>query len=102
MNASRSTDSPRFTFSTPQTATLPPHIAAYGDRLNDLLSFQQIEADPAFNIPTPTAYAWARENRHGFGDLVIKIGRNSRVRRLDLRSEEHTSELQSPLNLVCR
>lgn len=68
----------------PQADLLPPHIAAYGDRLNDLLSFQQIEAEPAFQIPATTAYAWARENRHGFGNLVIKIGRNSRIRRLDL------------------
>lgn len=67
-----------------QSAPLPPHIAAYGDRLNDLLSFRQVEADPAFQIPTPTSYAWARENRHGFGNLVIKVGRNSRIRRLDL------------------
>ena len=63
---------------------MPPHIAAYGDRLNDLLSFRQIADDPAFNIPVATQYAWARENRHGFGDLVIKIGRNSRIRRLNL------------------
>lgn len=84
MNTGRNTDPHRFTLPPPQSATLPPHIAAYGDRLNDLLSFRQIEADQAFQIPTPTAYAWARENRHGFGDLVIKIGRNSRIRRLDL------------------
>lgn len=84
MNTGRNTDSPRFTLPTPQAATLPPHIAAFGPALNDLLSFKQIEADPAFNIPAPTCYAWARENRHGFGDLVIKIGRNSRIRRLDL------------------
>src|SRR5256885_7112437 len=28
--------------------------------------------------------------------------RDGRLRGLDLRSEEHTSELQSPCNLVCR
>lgn len=69
---------------TPLEAPLPPHLAAYGNSLNDLLSFRQIESDPAFNIPATTCYAWARENRHGFGDLIIKIGRNSRIRRLDL------------------
>jgi hypothetical protein len=65
-------------------AELPTHLAALGPALNDLLSFKQIEADPAAAIPVATCYAWARENRHGFGDLVIKIGRNSRIRRLDL------------------
>lgn len=84
MNTNRNADYPRFTLPTPQPASLPPQIAAYGDRLNDLLSFKQIESDLAFNIPAPTCYAWARENRHGFGDLVIKVGRNSRIRRLDL------------------
>src|SRR5256885_12809970 len=33
-----------------------------------------------------------------FGNLVTKILRN----RINYRSEEHTSELQSPCNLVCR
>src|SRR5205807_9812800 len=34
--------------------------------------------------------------------LVVLRHRHRHVRRLDLRSEEHTSELQSPCNLVCR
>src|SRR5256885_5407476 len=32
----------------------------------------------------------------------LVAGRDSEWRETDLRSEEHTSELQSPCNLVCR
>src|SRR2546430_13505899 len=37
-------------------------------------------------------------------DMVVKTGANTRIRRYseDSRSEEHTSELQSQSNLVCR
>src|SRR5256885_5633275 len=35
------------------------------------------------------------------GDRVGMMGLNS-IRYLEYRSEEHTSELQSPCNLVCR
>src|SRR5256885_11091939 len=41
--------------------------------------------------------------RHGLADDAIACGRAAeRSGRADLRSEEHTSELQSPCNLVCR
>src|SRR6202453_1809891 len=36
----------------------------------------------------------------GFG--VVYLGHDSQLDRLVARSEEHTSELQSPQNLVCR
>src|SRR5256885_4585030 len=45
--------------------------------------------------------------RHGerVGDVLPRRGRAPRVvapaTKLDVRSEEHTSELQSPCNLVC-
>lgn len=67
----------------PQSIELPPHIAALGPRLQDLLSPQELAAPP-FNIAVPTFYAWKRKNRFGFGDLVIKLGRHNRIRRLDL------------------
>src|SRR5260370_18821970 len=47
----------------------------------------------------------ARADVGAFGDLLAKILRDAmtpRVERHDPRSEEHTSELQSHLNLVCR
>src|SRR5256885_13175222 len=34
--------------------------------------------------------------------LLLDLGDRGRVRELFRRSEEHTSELQSPCNLVCR
>lgn len=67
----------------PTSSTLPPHIAALGDSLQDLLSPKDLAAPP-FNISTAAFYAWKRQNRLGFGDLVIKLGRSNRIRRLDL------------------
>src|SRR2546426_1581622 len=37
---------------------------------------------------------------HGVGNVLLVVG--SRTGRDGIRSEEHTSELQSPCNLVCR
>src|SRR5205807_8311809 len=57
-------------------------------------------------VPTPHL-----NNRHTIfgevvkgGDLVPQIARagNSQTKLDKVRSEEHTSELQSPCNLVCR
>src|SRR5207248_11665824 len=36
------------------------------------------------------------------GDRVVNVGDALVVSQLDIRSEEHTSELQSPYDLVCR
>src|SRR2546426_5613550 len=42
-------------------------------------------------------------DRKGIGGrLPLPLGENERCRMAGLRSEEHTSELQSPCNLVCR
>src|SRR5256885_6300127 len=49
-----------------------------------------------------------QELQHFFGvadhllELVVGRRRIGDLHELDLRSEEHTSELQSPCNLVCR
>src|SRR5256885_8796765 len=40
--------------------------------------------------------------RRGSGGAGRHRGGDGIVRRLEFRSEEHTSELQSPCNLVCR
>src|SRR5690242_811227 len=51
--------------------------------------------DPEIFIDEPTGIAWAR--KHGYlngADLVEVMD--------SMRSEEHTSELQSHVNLVCR
>lgn len=52
---------------------------------SDLLDFKQIEH--AYGTPTEaTAYVWACQNRYGFRDIVIKVGRLSRVRRGDFEA----------------
>ena len=49
---------------------------------SDLLDFKQRET--LYGTPAEaTAYVWACQNRYGFGDIVIKVGRLSRVRRSD-------------------
>src|SRR2546426_10732281 len=44
----------------------------------------------------------SRERQAGRGALAHQEGAEVAVRHLLKRSEEHTSELQSPCNLVCR
>src|SRR5256885_13094196 len=53
----------------------------------------------AVTLQGPTAAARAPERRGGAGRLG-QCGRRGAL--LPARSEEHTSELQSPCNLVCR
>src|SRR5438270_9436599 len=55
--------------------------------------------------PRPTLFPYTTLFRSAFSfdDLLQRIHpAQSRIRRLDWRSEEHTSELQSQSNLVCR
>src|SRR2546426_11506825 len=60
-----------------------------------------------FLTPFWRALAWDTENREGLPQLLREVEIETRVdiagrkKRAD-RSEEHTSELQSPCNLVCR
>src|SRR3989454_7455040 len=49
----------------------------------------------------PARRATRRENRPA-NELALLALRLSRGQRMGVRSEEHTSELQSPCNLVCR
>src|SRR2546426_7855454 len=50
-------------------------------------------------------FAEIRSNPHRLGALLLRTGKITEAdleRARDMRSEEHTSELQSPCNLVCR
>src|SRR5690348_17665840 len=49
--------------------------------------------------PIDDAAATARDRS---GTVVVVLGRPSLAASADGRSEEHTSELQSPVHLVCR
>src|SRR5438876_5068834 len=44
----------------------------------------------------------ARRRRHFFGSPISGLRARSQASRTGRRSEEHTSELQSPVHLVCR
>src|SRR5256885_7718008 len=50
----------------------------------------------------PPARACARSPAPGPARSARRAGRGTSLPTVDLRSEEHTSELQSPCNLVCR
>src|SRR5258708_26015341 len=45
---------------------------------------------------------WAHSQQHDRGETLLRIVGKLRVHRRQSRSEEHTSELQSPDHLVCR
>src|SRR5256885_3878337 len=53
----------------------------------------------ARGLPSPPASAWPSSPANGAAADVVASGASPAAAR---RSEEHTSELQSPCNLVCR
>src|SRR5256885_17005712 len=61
----------------------------------------QVTAAAPKKIPKPGTKAHAPSTSNGQLRLANGAGRGS-IREVCLRSEEHTSELQSPCNLVCR
>src|SRR5256885_10996213 len=78
----------------PPRSTLFPYTTLFrslGQRDADLLGAQQLQ-DQAL-----VAKVWAGRVAEGIAAAAIAL-----VQHLVMRSEEHTSELQSPCNLVCR
>src|SRR5260370_11894216 len=80
--------------------SLPVVPVALGDRLRPapLLAFIVVIEDRAFGADDPAATV-------AIGFEAVLANQRTDPRRLELdrlRSEEHTSELQSHLNLVCR
>src|SRR5256885_11716815 len=55
-----------------------------------------------FWLPEPLVQPWAEEAAPSAEDLLERAHDVSTALMFVLRSEEHTSELQSPCNLVCR
>src|SRR5256885_12393948 len=51
---------------------------------------------------SPSARNGARGDQYVEIQVLVPLPTDERVRNLMKRSEEHTSELQSPCNLVCR
>src|SRR5256885_11077556 len=77
-----------FPYTTLFRSQLPERVA---DRREDLLI-----------VRLDRQFAAARCQRQPEDQLRISAGPEGRDRRGTPRSEEHTSELQSPCNLVCR
>src|SRR2546430_13286519 len=48
------------------------------------------------------AESWGMATAHNHAQVLYYIAENLSQRREEIRSEEHTSELQSQSNLVCR
>src|SRR5205085_11486951 len=96
-------------YAKPPVDAKPPRRERYH---NDEFKFLQSVANHDLKIPVTGAYTiavWSYDEHYGpqTGRIGAGHGRNEELtarRRFanDLRSEEHTSELQSQSNLVCR
>src|SRR5256885_11000471 len=75
----------------PPRSTLFPYTTLFRSQSRD---FTEVENVVEANVLAADA--------DGAGGEVFNVGCGARVSLLDIRSEEHTSELQSPCNLVCR
>src|SRR5574337_577386 len=76
-------------------------IISVGYYLRYNLSYRDVQemlCDRGINVSHTTIYRWIQE----YGKLIYQIWKKKNRRSFYSRSEEHTSELQSPLNLVCR
>src|SRR2546426_8777979 len=84
----------------PPRSTLFPYTTLFRSR--------HLSASPE-NIPAPVLAALSdgfqvgtRQSLRLVGEMLRLLGRFAERRVVAVRSEEHTSELQSPCNLVCR
>src|SRR5256885_12915379 len=78
----------------PQRAGAPNTAAYGGPEIAELQHNAYPDIQPlVVPMPTQVAFVRARDAAEGMGWQVVAA---------DARSEEHTSELQSPCNLVCR
>src|SRR5256885_9417701 len=76
----------------PPRSTLFPYTTLF--RSLQKLAFPEGEALPGGELD----FRWTLHRRIQAGDVHFAVGRLQATE----RSEEHTSELQSPCNLVCR
>src|SRR5256885_13087036 len=83
----------------PPRSTLFPYTTLFrsdGTVLNDVRVFEQDKNSNVADILTIRLAIWEKDRWTTFD--MKRIGVTAHA----LRSEEHTSELQSPCNLVCR
>src|SRR2546426_6309997 len=78
----------------PPRSTLFPYTTLFRSRHADEI---RLRAPDPFRQERPGVAAQKARRDGGGGQLAVHLGR-----RRGQRSEEHTSELQSPCNLVCR
>src|SRR5256885_12807106 len=69
------------------TVHIMSHVVNYGSSV--------FEGIRCYNLPAGPAIFRATEH-------IQRLLDSAKIYRMDVRSEEHTSELQSPCNLVCR
>src|SRR5256885_7253718 len=82
----------------PPRSTLFPYTTLFRSAPTGIV-FHNTTADPTnFVLPTGGAARFIFVTEHG----LIRGWNGGTTAQLGLRSEEHTSELQSPCNLVCR
>src|SRR5256885_9721498 len=87
----------------PPRSTLFPYTTLFRSRREDARSAalaEQFDSVKSPAVSTPAA-AFSGEACAMFGATVRSFVENGGLPE-ELRSEEHTSELQSPCNLVCR
>src|SRR5205085_7537352 len=85
------------------TATAPPQISTLS--LHDALPISPPRPDHLCTVIRPASerdFRCARVGSAGRRDSQLACGQDSAASKLRIRSEEHTSELQSQSNLVCR
>src|SRR5260370_19342714 len=83
----------------PPRSTLFPYTTLFRSPFEPLSSALQGGGVPGFGRVLPFDL---RQLQRGAGEEILALRRRAAVGEGRMRSEEHTSELQSHLNLVCR
>src|SRR3989449_5196181 len=95
----------------PPRSTLFPYTTLFRSDLSRKTGVLRVTSEVRHNAGTihfedgTVVYAEIRSNPHPLGSLLLRTGKIAEAdleRARDMRSEEHTSELQSRLHLVCR
>src|SRR2546426_7425910 len=86
----------------PPRSTLFPYTTLFRSHGVDLRLRHACLAQPREDLPEQVGRLPVGEGARGDHRCTPAPAPHGVVREHDLRSEEHTSELQSPCNLVCR
>src|SRR5256885_10869139 len=81
----------------PPRSTLFPYTTLFRSAQRELIRQAIVALTPGFRQAGGHGVA-----RHGLHQGIVQGVEQQKTRALSGRSEEHTSELQSPCNLVCR